>query len=72
MIQANRGMKMLNMDELKAALEEVETRLYDMQHDAETAEDWAEITRVEDEEWLPLIREYEQELEANSQFGVGA
>lgn len=63
---------MMNIDELKAAIGEIEQYLGLLQSKAESGADWAEICRIEEEELMPLLDEYGHALEDNSQFGVGA
>lgn len=62
----------MDIDETKAAIEGVRDRLDALMLAAESGADWAEICRIEDEELIGLLRQYEMAKKDNGQFGVGA
>lgn len=62
----------MDIDQIKAAIEGVRDRLDALMLAAESGADWAEICRIEDEELIDLLKQYEEAKEENSQFGVGA
>lgn len=67
---------MKTTQELRDEIESIEAQLDAMTDRAESGDDWAEISQLEDRELVPLLEELErreiEEAEANGQFGVGA
>lgn len=62
----------LNIDELRDEIDRIENDLWLRFQKAETAEEHAEICRIESEELAWLKADLQREIEANGQFGVGA
>lgn len=65
-------MKILDIDELREELAQLEANLDLWFQRAESAEQHAELCRIESEDLAFLKDELAREIEANGQFGAGA